>query len=90
MDELLEALKDPRFNVRFEAIVAMARSARSRVIAALVETLDGTELALSSLSTWALGRLGDPSAIPALHAALDKPYRFHPESSDPRSRRPGR
>ena len=75
VDELLEALQDPRFNVRFEAIVAMARSQPDpRVIAALVETLDGTELALSSLSAWALGRLGDPSAIPALHAALDKPY----------------
>lgn len=75
VDELLEALKDPRFNVRFEAIVAMARTKPDpRVIDALVETLNGTELALSSLSAWALGRLGDGSAVPALHDALGKPY----------------
>jgi MFS family permease len=75
VDELLEALKDPRFNVRFEAIVAMARTKPDpRVVEALVETLNGTEVALSALSAWALGRLGDTAAVPALHAALDKPY----------------
>ena len=75
VDELLETLKDPRFNVRFEAIIAMARNqADPRLTQALVETLNGTELALSALAAWALGRLGDPAAIPALQAALDLPY----------------
>jgi hypothetical protein len=75
VDELLETLKDPRFNVRFEAIVAMARTKPDeRVVHALLETLHGTELSLGALSAWALGRLGDPRAIPDLRAALENPY----------------
>ncbi len=75
-DELLEALHDPRFHVRLEAIVSIARMKPSpRLRQAMIETLYGTELALSDLAAWALGRTGDPQAIPALRATLASPYR---------------
>jgi MFS family permease len=76
IDELLEALKDPRFNVRFEAIISIARSQSDpRLVEALIEALNGTELAISSLAAWALGRLGDPEATDALRGTLDSDYR---------------
>jgi MFS family permease len=76
VDELVEALGDPRFNVRLEAIISIARmKPHPRLIEALVQTLNGTELALSAMAAWALGRLGDEAAIPALRAGLDSPYR---------------
>lgn len=72
VDELLESLADPRFNVRFEAILAIARMpADERLIAGLVKTLEGKNPALSVLAAWALGRLGDEQAQAALRAALD-------------------
>jgi MFS family permease len=76
VEELLEALADPRFNVRFEAVLALARMpADPRVIGALTEILAGEEPALSVIAAWALGRVGDPRAVPALQAALTSPYR---------------
>jgi MFS family permease len=76
VDELLEALEDPRFNVRFEAIVSIARMpADERLINALVEILEGSELALTVVAAWALGRLGDPRAIEPLRRSLHSSYR---------------
>lgn len=75
VDELLEALADPRFNVRFEAIVTIARMPPDpRLVNALIEILNGTELALETMAAWALGRLGHPSARPHLHEKLDSTY----------------
>jgi HEAT repeat protein/MFS family permease len=75
VEELLEVLEDPRFNVRFEAIISIARTRQHpRLTEALVRMLDGTELALSTVAAWALGRIGDSTAIPALRAGLDSPY----------------
>lgn len=74
--ELLAALKDPRFNVRFEAIISISRMDPSpQLIDALCGILDGTELSLTVIAAWALGRLGDPSAIPALRRGLHSEYR---------------
>ena len=74
-DELLEALQDPRFNVRFEAIVSIARMRPNpRLIEALIHILNGTELALAANAAWALGRLGDSRAVEALREGLDAPF----------------
>ena len=76
VDELLDALEDPRFNVRFEAVVSISRMAPDpRLTQALVELLDGSELALTAVATWALGRMGDPQAVAPLRGALDSSYR---------------
>ncbi|MEQ8677798.1 MAG: MFS transporter [Aggregatilineales bacterium] len=75
VEELLEALTDPRFNVRYEAIISMARmQAHPRLTKALTNILLGTELSLSNVAAWALGRIGDPSAIPVLRTGLDSNY----------------
>ena len=75
VDELLEALTDPRFNVRLEAIISIARTRPDpRLIEALVGILNGTELALSVIAAWALGRIGDPAALQALRQGLDSKY----------------
>jgi len=76
VDELLESLSDPRFNVRFEAIISIARTRPDpRLTEALVNILNGSELALSVIAAWALGRIGDPGAVEPLRAALHSEYR---------------
>ncbi len=76
VDELLEALKDPRFNVRFEAIISIAHmDSDPRLVKALCEFIEGTELSLSVVAAWALGRIGDTEAIPTLRHGLDSHYR---------------
>jgi len=76
VDELLESLQDPRFNVRFEAITAISRMpAEPRLTEALVEILHGRELALAAIAAWALGRMGDPAAYDALRRGLDSDFR---------------
>jgi hypothetical protein len=76
VDELLEALADPRFNVRFEAIISIARTKpHPRLTEALSNIVSGTELSLSVVAAWALGRLGDPEAIPVLREGLNSEYR---------------
>ncbi|MEZ4862599.1 MAG: MFS transporter [Caldilineaceae bacterium] len=75
VDELLDALHDPRFQVRFEALISIARMPPDpRLRTALVEILNGTELALSAMAAWALGRMGDPEAVATLREGLDSEY----------------
>ncbi len=77
VDELIEALADPSFNVRYEAIVAMARThPEQRIVDALIATLEGNEPDLAIAAAWALGRLGDPRAIEPLRRALESDYRL--------------
>ncbi len=76
VNELLEALHDPRFNVRFEAIQAAARMKPDpQLTAALTHILNGKNPALSVLAAWAMGRIGDPAAIPVLREGLHSPYK---------------
>ncbi|MCB0222536.1 MAG: MFS transporter [Anaerolineae bacterium] len=75
VDELLEVLADPRFNVRFEAIISIARTRPDpRLTQALIDVFNGTELALSNIAAWALGRVGDQTAIEALRQGLNSKY----------------
>ena len=75
IDELLEALHDPRFFVRFEAVVSIARSDPDpRYVEALTQILQGTEVSLTVMAAWALGRIGDTHAIEALRGGLDAPF----------------
>jgi HEAT repeat protein len=76
VDELLEALRDPRFYVRFEAIVSIARRAPDeQLIDALAQVIRGNDPSLSVIAAWALGRIGDPKGIPALREGLNSTYR---------------
>ena len=76
VDELLDALADPRFNVRFEAIVSIGRRGPdTRLMEALIEIIGGSEPALSVVAAWALGRIGDKRALLPLRAGLDAHYR---------------
>ncbi len=74
-DELLASLQDPSFNVRYEAILAIARLPASPPLSdALVGVLRSQEPDLSVAAGWALGRLGDRRAIPALRETLHSEY----------------
>jgi HEAT repeat protein/predicted MFS family arabinose efflux permease len=75
-EELLELLADPRFFVRFEAIVSIARGGGNpRLTEALVEVLRSEGPALGVIAAWALGRIGDQQALIPLREGLDAPYR---------------
>jgi hypothetical protein len=76
VEELLDALTDARFNVRFEAIISIARMPTDpRLVQALQEMLSGTELSLSVIAAWALGRIGDDHALESLREGLNSDYR---------------
>ena len=74
--ELIEALNDPSFNVRYEAIIAIAHMKPSpELVDALLLVLGSNEPDLSAHAAWALGKLGDKSAIIPLREML---YSDHP------------
>jgi len=77
IDELLATLKDPRFFVRYEAIISIARHhPHPKLTEAIIEILNGNDPALSVISAWALGRIKDPIALEALrHSATHSEYR---------------
>jgi HEAT repeat protein len=76
VEELVEALHDPRFGVRFEAVVAMARHGEDpQLTDALIEVLEGNEPSLSTMAAWALGRLEDERALEALRRGMEARYR---------------
>jgi HEAT repeat protein/Na+/melibiose symporter-like transporter len=71
VEELIDSLNDPRFYVRFEAMVSITRhSADDRLIQALIDVMEGPDPALSVIAAWALGRLGSVKAISALQNAF--------------------
>lgn len=75
-EELLESLQDPRFNVRFEAILAIGRNRPDeRLINALADILHNSDPALSVMAAWALGRMGSKAGHEPLRKALDSGYR---------------
>jgi len=76
VDELLESLADPRFNVRFEAIVAIGRTRPDEeLITALAKVLHRNDPSMSVMAAWALGRIHDERAMSPLRESLDSGYR---------------
>jgi MFS family permease len=75
VEELIEALEDPSFNIRHEAIVSIARTRQdARLTEAMVRNLRDGAPDLQTTVAWALGRMGDASAAPALREALESTY----------------
>ncbi len=77
VDELIGLLDDPRFYVRFEAIISMTRhSADERLMHALIDVMEAPDPALSTLAAWALVGFRNAKARPALrHVLATSPYR---------------
>jgi MFS family permease len=74
-EEVLEALSDPSFNVRYEAIVSITRlPPTERLLDALIGIVRRQEPELSMTAAWALGRIGDRRALPALREAMTSEY----------------
>lgn len=75
VEELISSLFDPSFNVRYEAIVSVARTRQNpRLTQAMIQVLTQGSPELRGAAAWALGRMGDKDAIPALVQQLDSPY----------------
>lgn len=75
VEELVEALEDPSFNVRYEAIVSIARTrVDPRLTEAMVRVLRDGAPELQTTAAWALGRMGDKDACAALRQTLETSY----------------
>ena len=75
VDELIDSLTDPSFNVRHEAIISIARNRPdTRLTTALIKVLNGSDPNLSVTAAWALGRVGDKSAVRSLRALVNSDY----------------
>jgi HEAT repeat protein len=75
-NELIEALEDPSFTVRQEAIHSIGRMpAEDELVDALIRVLEDPESELNISAARALGRIGSPRAIPALRRTLFSGYR---------------
>jgi len=75
IQELIWALGDPSFSVRYEAIVAMSRMERDpRLTAALIDVLNGSQRDIALVAAWALGKTGGNSAVKALRQSLDQGF----------------
>jgi HEAT repeat protein/Na+/melibiose symporter-like transporter len=73
VQELVEALDDPSFNVRYEAVTSIARTRQDRrLVDALARVLRGPNPELAEAAAWALGRQGHRSAIRPLREMLLK------------------
>lgn len=71
VEELLVSLDDPRFYVRFEAIVSITRlGTNERLMHALIDVMQAPDPALAGIAAWALGRVGNEKAFPPLREAL--------------------
>jgi len=74
-NELIEALYDPSFNVRYQAINSISRmDPEPELVDALLDILEDDPTELSFIITRALGRLGDKRAIKPLRNYLNSGY----------------
>ncbi|MEM7799816.1 MAG: MFS transporter [Chloroflexota bacterium] len=74
-NELIEALSDPSFNVRYQAIHSISRMKPDQeLVDALIDMLDDEPSELSFTVTRALGRLGDKRAVKPLRSYLSSGF----------------
>jgi HEAT repeat protein/MFS family permease len=74
-NELIEALNDPSFNVRYQAVASIGRMPpEPELVEALLDVLNEGKSELSFIVIRSLGRLGDPRAIPPLRKLLFSGY----------------
>ena len=74
-NELIEAIHDPSFNVRYEAIIAIAHLPHHpHLVEELILVLGGNQPDLSIAAAWSLGKIGDKTAIYALRETLLSEY----------------
>ncbi|MBN1217511.1 MAG: MFS transporter [Anaerolineae bacterium] len=74
-NELIEAMNDPSFNVRYQAINSIGRMPSDpELVDALLAMLDESPSELSFVITRSLGRLGDKRAIKPLRKLLFSGY----------------
>jgi len=75
IEELIQALADPSFNVRYEAIVSIAHMRpHPKLLDALLGVLASEQADLSINAAWALGKLGDKNAVVPLREMLLSEY----------------
>ena len=75
VDQLLSALSDPSFNVRYEAIISIARTRPDdRLVDSLIAIVHSREPDLSIAAVWALGRVKATRATEPLREALESDY----------------
>jgi len=80
--ELIQALGDPSFNVRYEAVISIGRMPpEPELVDVLLAVLGDTEMELSTVAARSLGALGDTRAIQPLRHALSSGYPFLEASS---------
>ena len=81
-NELIEALSDPSFNVRYEAVNSIGRMPpEPELVDALLDVLGEAEAELSAVAARSLGALGDKRAVAPLRQALHSGYPFLEASS---------
>jgi HEAT repeat protein len=75
MDRILpvlrEALRDPFFDIRAAAVIAMGKSGEKREIPLILDVLRDDHRQVRESAVLALGILGEPSVVPALTAIMN-------------------
>jgi MFS family permease len=75
VEEILQSADDPNYNVRYEAVISMARMPPdAKLINALARAVKSREPGVSEAACWALGRMGDRRALPVLREMLRCEY----------------
>ncbi len=74
---LLErVMTDPDLEVRERSITALQKNGHDQALAFLTRTLKDKENRVVNEAAWALGKLGDPAALPALIDAVVTKHKF--------------
>jgi len=69
VDVLLSALKEDNYNIKTAAIEAIGKIKDPRAVKLIIDMLDFRETRYTAL--WAIGNIGDESAVPALTKLLN-------------------